>query len=199
MKIVKQKISIESDLTGVAILKKLERLARKCTRTEHLITATSYDPFMQSIVNKGHFGVLEHHYFTINGTASRAIQAELFRHRHISVLAESTRYVNYTKNKNTELSFVMPYGYSQNDTNATEHFLKIEHNYNKLIENGVKPEIARDILPLSLATDFVFTANIRALRDILAVRNDKRAHPHMIELASMIEEQLKEFVPIVFD
>ena len=28
------------------------------------------------------------------------------------------------KNKNTELSFVMPYGYSQNDTNATEHFLK---------------------------------------------------------------------------
>ena len=90
MKIVKQKISIESDLTGVAILKKLERLARKCTRTEHLITDTSYIKFMENIIRREHFGVLEHHYFTIHGTASRAIQAELFRHRHISVLAEYT-------------------------------------------------------------------------------------------------------------
>lgn len=199
MKIVKQKIRIESDLDGVAILKKLERLARTCTRTEHLITDTSYKPFMQSIVNKGHWGVLEHHYFTIHGTASKAIQAQLFRHRHLSILAESTRYVNYTKNKNAELSFVMPYGYSQDDINFKTFSQSVENNYNIAIKKGINPEIARDILPLALATDFVATGNIRTWREILKQRNDKHADPQMIELAQMIEQQLISFVPIVFE
>ena len=110
------------------------------------------------------------------------------------------------KNKNTELSFVMPYGVEEGTWEGTweysKHIYSFEYadrQYNNLLSRGIKPEIARDILPLSLATDFVFTANIRALRDILAVRNDKRAHPHMIELAGMIEEQLRAFVPIVFE
>lgn len=205
MKIVKQEISIESDLQGIDILKKLERRGRTCYQSENKITSDSCIKFVEMILRRGHGTVLEQHDITVLGKSNKAIIQQLFRHRLTSPLAESTRFVNYKKTK--ELEFLMPKfkdtGYTVTNLRCELLFkqtaIRAEKYYNELLSYGQPPEVARDLLPIAHATNFIVKANLREWRHILSCRNEKHADPQMIELASMIEEQLKELVPIVFE
>ena len=76
---------------------------------------------------------------------------------------------------------------------------KSEETYIKLIEIGCKPEEARSVLPNSLKTEIVVTANLREWRTILKQRTAKVAHPQMIELMQPILDTLKIKLPIIFD
>ena len=74
-----------------------------------------------------------------------------------------------------------------------------EKAYNDLIEMGAKAEEARDVLPNSLKTEIVMTANLREWRHFLRLRTSKAAHPQIREVAGMLLAMLQKEVPIVFD
>lgn len=81
------------------------------------------------------------------------VQADSFvRHRVFSFLMESTRYCNYSNGKfNSEIEVVKP---TKIDTfkGVLNEFIKSweksESAYIQLVNYGVKPEDARDVLPL---------------------------------------------------
>ena len=75
----------------------------------------------------------------------------------------------------------------------------IELLYIKMLEEGATPEQARAILPNSLKTEIMMTANLREWRHILKLRTAKDAHPQMRQVANMILEILKEKLPVVFE
>ena len=61
-----------------------------------------------------------------------------------------------------------------------------EQTYCKLIEMGLKPEIARNVLPLGLKTECVYTADMNEWRHIFDLRIDGttgRPHPDAKDLA----------------
>ena len=74
-----------------------------------------------------------------------------------------------------------------------------EAGYFKLIQLGASPQEARSVLPNSLKTDIVVTANYREWRTIFKLRAVKGAHPDMINVMRPLLEEVKTKVPVIFD
>ena len=74
-----------------------------------------------------------------------------------------------------------------------------EFYYALLIERGSKPEIARSVLPTSLKTEIIMTANFRAWKWIFRQRCQKAAHPQIREIMLPLLKELHEKIHVVFD
>ena len=74
-----------------------------------------------------------------------------------------------------------------------------ELQYNYLLEKGWKPEQARSILPNSLKTEIVITANLREWIHIIDLRAAPTAHPQMREIMEPLLFELYREIPIIFD
>ena len=75
----------------------------------------------------------------------------------------------------------------------------IEKNYRMFIDVGIKPEIARAILPQCTATTLYMTCNLREWRHVLKLRTDKAAHPQMRQIMNQILAVFKEKLPVVVE
>lgn len=73
----------------------------------------------------------------------------------------------------------------------------------KILKNielaGQTPQEARSILPNSLKTELVMTANIREWRHFFTLRCSSAAHPQMRSLAKSMLSGFLEKVPVLFD
>lgn len=76
--------------------------------------------------------------------------------------------------------------------------MAVEDAYLFLVSNS-KPEEARCVLPLSLKTELVMTANIREWRHFFNLRVSPFSHPQMRQVTILLLKELKERIPIVFD
>src|SRR5574344_2740104 len=133
---------------------------------------------------------------------------ELVRHRVMSFAQESTRYCNYSKDKfGNELTFIIPSWFSEEkqanislkysdligENNAEllcKQFLcNSEITYNKLLEEGWKPQEARQVLPNALKTELVMTGFVSDWQHFFGLRCDKAAHPQARELAIPLQEE----------
>ena len=75
----------------------------------------------------------------------------------------------------------------------------VEAMYEDLIECNWSPQQARSVLPNSLKTEIVMTANLREWMHIFKLRTSKAAHPQMKELMKPLLAEVKKRVPIIFD
>ncbi len=188
MKIIEPSVELIDEIDGEQILRKLER----CGRVSHKSKLGDAENFVRKIIKLGHTSVLEHVSLTFHIICDRAIQNELVRHRHASFTVESTRYVKYK-----ELTFVAA---TLNIAPQWAAYLKgIEDCYIYAVQTGYKPEQARAVLPLCLATELYMTANLRELRHILKLRTDKAAHPQMRVVAGKILDILRDKLPVIVE
>ena len=204
MKIIEPSVELIDDIDGQQILRKLE-LCGKVSRQSKLGDAEN---FVRSIIKRGHESVLEHVSLTFQIICDRAIMAELTRHRLASFTVESTRYIKYD-----DLTVIKPAEWQRTwigddhdgyepfcELNVLGNFLHdVECAYRKLLSFGAKPEQARAVLPLCLATELYMTANLREIRHILKLRTDKAAHPQMRVVAGQILNILREKLPVVVE
>jgi thymidylate synthase (FAD) len=203
MKIIEPSVEIITPINGDEILQHIELCGRICYKSENLITEDSAKQFVQNILNRGHESVLEHFNITVKIICDRGVLAELTRHRIASFSVESSRYCNYSKDKfGNELTFIKPCFWNDEEFQYMEWencMEWLESSYFSLIELGAKPEEARSVLPMSLKTEIIMTANLRELRHILKLRTAKAAHPKMRKIMNMLLVQLKNNIPLIFD
>lgn len=95
MKIVKAGFEIMDPLNGEEILKKIEKVARVCYKSEDKIKEGSAEKMVRALVRRGHEAMLEHFSFSVKFTVDRGVSHEIVRHRVASFAQESTRYCNY--------------------------------------------------------------------------------------------------------
>jgi thymidylate synthase (FAD) len=74
-----------------------------------------------------------------------------------------------------------------------------EAAYLRLIDQGARAEQARSVLPNSLKTEIVMTANIREWRHVFELRCAKAAHPQIRELLLPLLKELGLKIPVLFD
>lgn len=145
--------------------------------------------------------------YTFRFTTSRGIANELVRHRVFSFAQESSRYCNYSKDKfDNQITFIEPHWVSDNREfknsdaydNAYELFCsaceETEGWYNTLLDEGFKPEDAREFLPLSTKTELCMTgfqSDWERLLDIRYNESTGRVHPDMKILMSKLVEVIK--------
>ena len=215
MKIIQAHYEILSPIDGPAILKHIERCGRVCYKSEDKITNDSAEKFVGMIASRNHASVLEHHSISVLFTTDRGVTHEAVRHRIASFSQESTRYCNYAKDKFgneitvidiekalyldpvtknldgcAKLAILVAWGEAMRDA---------EKHYFKMLELGASPQIARGVLPNSLKTELVITANLREWLHIFNLRTAIAAHPQIREVMIPLLQEFQERIPVVFD
>jgi len=203
MKIIKPRVEFITPINGDVILKRLEQCGRVCYKSEGRITEDSAPKFVAGIIKRGHEAVLEHCSFTVKFICDRGVSHEIVRHRVASYCQESTRYCNYSKgDSGSEITVIEPC-YLNSNTFAYDEWKeacrRAETAYFNLLNWGLSPQEARAVLPNSLKTEVVMTANIREWRHFLKLRCSKAAHPQMREVATQLLKELQEEIPVLFD
>jgi thymidylate synthase (FAD) len=185
-------------------LELIEEAGRTCYKSEEKRTNDSSQKFVKMILKSGHESVIEHAFASVRFITNRGVTHELVRHRLCAFSQESTRYVDYQK----EMEFIKPVWWKNKDSGQPSNEAETlwmesiefcETNYKKLREKGWRPEQAREILPNSLKTEIVVTANFREWRHIFKLRTSKAAHPQIRELMTSCLEMFKKEIPILFD
>jgi len=96
-------------------LELIEYAGRKCYQSE-VDKALDPEPFVQQILKRGHFSVIEHASATFNIICDRGVTHEIVRHRLASYSQESTRYCNYANDKfGGEIKVIEPPGLSNQE------------------------------------------------------------------------------------
>ena len=205
MKLIKTSFQILTDLNNPTLIyQAIEKAGRTAYRSEGKITDTSYEKFIQLIKSKNHESVLEHQSISVKFIMDRGLTHEIVRHRLSSFTQESTRYCNYSDDKfGNDLTFINIEPFLKNPFESMQIWMNcieyIEKSYLALIELGETPQIARSVLPNSLASEIVVTANMRQWRHIFDLRTSKAAHPQMSDLMIQLLKEFKEKLPLLFD
>jgi len=199
MKIIKPSYEIIDTLDATEILKKIELCGRVCYKSEDKITENSAREFVKQIIKAGHESVLEHFSFSVRFITDRGVSHEIVRHRLASYSQESTRYCNYSNDKfDNEITVVEPCQLAAQKPNWRKACEVAEDQYFKLLKTTT-PQMARSVLPNSLKTELIMTANLREWRHFFNLRTVKAAHPDMRALTIPLLKELKQLIPVVFD
>ena len=199
MNIIEQSHKIITPINHGEIYRNIEKAGRTAYKSEDKITNDSAEKFIINIRNRGHESVLEHFNIQVLFITDRGVTHEIVRHRLVAYTQESTRYCNYSK---LGMTFIKPVYWAYKNCKGFARWercmYECENTYNDLIEDNYSPQEARSVLPNSLKTEIVCTANIREWRHILKLRTALTAHPQMRALMQPLLDELKIELPVLF-
>ena len=205
MRIIEQYHEIEEMTPNP--LEVIERKGRTCYKSEDRITPVSAIDFCRRILSHDppHEAMIEHAYVSVRMITDRGVSHEIVRHRLASYAQESTRYCNYSKDKfGNEITVIRPVWLDMESKTSAALVWEgacetAEMNYFDLLEHGWNAQQARSVLPNSLKTEIVMTANMREWRHFFKLRTAPAAHPQMRELAIPILKEFQSRIPVLFD
>lgn len=151
----------------------------------------------RNLIKLGHHASLEFNSIPVKIVGDRGLLAQITRHRCASFMVESTRYNNYSKQG---INVIVP----ANITNENYAIWRAacmyaETSYYEMIHNGNQPEVARSVLPQSLAVNIVCAANIREWRHIFELRCDSHAQEDIREVMLSLLGIMYEKYPVFFE
>lgn len=168
-------------------------------------TREDKDYLRRTLFEQSHMSILEHATATFYLTGvSRALLAEITRHRHLSFSVRSQRFVS-----EEGANIVIPPA-ARGSEKLTWEFENAatgaRHSYRELVEalsdSGLPRkqarEAARAVLPNMTETRIVVTGNLRAWHEVITRRTAPDADAEFQEVAGMIREQLQQIAPEVF-
>ena len=168
-------------------------------------TREDKDYLQRTLFEQGHFSILEHASATFYLTGvSRALLAEITRHRHLSFSVMSQRFVD-----ESDANIVIPPA-ARGSEKLTWEFENAaagaRHSYRELVEalldSGLARkqarEAARAVLPNMVETRIVVTGNLRAWYEVIERRTAPDADAEFQQVAGMIREELQKLAPEVF-
>ena len=140
--------------------------------------------------------------YTVKFTTSIGVCREILRHRKFSFLNESTRYVNYSKDKfGNELTCINPEWIKNFEPDSIQVRTWIdclsncEFTYMSLLESGLKPQDARGVIPLDVKSELIVTGFISDWVHFFRLRSHIAAtgkpHPDIQKLA---DDLMQEFI-----
>ena len=194
---------------GIESLRLIERFARISHRSEDRQTEDSWRRFIEAVIlQHGDWSVVEHASASVIFRVDRGIALEMVRHRLFSFTMESTRFCNYAKKG--EMEFIQP---SETDDTGSifitregqarqfweAHMRDCENKYFAILNTGRSPQIARSVLPNSLASSIAMTGNLRSFRWFFLARTSRECHPDMLRVTLPLLEAFKERIPLLYD
>lgn len=122
------------------------------------------------------------------------VTREMNRHRTFSIAEQSTRYCDFNKDKfGNDIMFIQPnwLGSEVANKELIKAYTNAELYYKALRKLGYKPEQARQVLPLGIKTQAVYTAFADDWKHFLKLRADNisgKVHPNMQLVAKKIQD-----------
>lgn len=166
------------------------------SRLEENLTEETVTKMVTSLADLGHESPMEHVSFTfaIEGV-SRALLAQITRHRMASYSVRSQRYVSENSAK-----FVVPDSIKTPEAKALyfNHLDNALKTYDQLKKLGVEKEDARMVLPNATETQMLVTMNARSLMNFFKLRCCNRAQKEIRDLADEMLKLVREVAPTLF-
>lgn len=151
---------------------------------------------IEFLMKSGHGTPFEHVVFTFHVKCPIFVARQWMRHRIASYNELSGRYTEYKE------EFYIPSRERLNER-AVETFERTYRlcyeAYQSLIESGVRRELARLVLPVSLYTQFIWTVNARSLMNFLSLRADSHAQWEIQQYALAIAEIFRSICPKTYE
>ena len=198
----KMEITDDRYLSNITKITYSEKLNGKQDIAEQLLDISKTNTnIVENVVKFNHTSILEHlnYTFLVEG-ASRSFLAQVTRHRHFSFTSGSQHYIDYSK----IADFVIPIELLEIE-NESERSIKISkylsanseslEKYTKLIEDGVKPEVARQVLPNGMRNNLIITGNLRQFINFLNQRLCFRNTSEIQYIAYKIYQELYKLNP----
>ena len=161
---------------------------------------------MNHIVKSGHTSTLEscHFSFAVEGV-SRALLAQLTRHRQLSFSVQSQRYNKFSSDSRSGgFDYVIPETVKNKGYDAVYEYKfmlsTIQEQYDRLIELGIPQEDARSVLPNAATCNLVTSGNLRAWLEFYKKRKKGEGAQHEITVfAEHIKNAIIEVEPWTAD
>ena len=163
-------------------------------------------------IKHGHWSIFEMSNMVVEINTTRAISAQILRHRSFSFQEFSQRYAKVNDLPTLPHLRLQDHKNRQNSIDNINIFLKIELNkdienlfieidrvYNKLLDKGVAKECARMILPMCSPTKIYMSGSIRSWIHYLKVRGGEDTQLEHRNIAIKIKEIFKLELPIIYD
>jgi thymidylate synthase (FAD) len=177
------------------------------------------------LMDNSHWSPLQHIFFGFKIETSRAISAQIFRHRSLHFQETSQRYEEITEFEDIELrkqhaknrqSSTEICKFTNEDTikisdasygagshmfvqDALEGYFRYSQElYKGLLNLGVAKECARMILPMCSKTTIHVSGTLRDLLAFLNIRCDEHAQLEVRNIATKMGEELEKELPNIF-
>lgn len=146
-------------------------------------------------IKHGHWSIFETASMTVEIVTSRAIAAQLLRHRSFTFQEYSQRYAESANHEPVELRTQdkenrQASGHALNDRNLDATVERIVAEafcaYNSMLKNGVSKETARMILPLCTQTTVYMTGSVRSWIHYLSQRCSEGTQKEHREVAEAV-------------
>lgn len=182
-------------------------IARVSNPDNQMNTETAPKLLKYLIKNK-HWSPFEMVDMTVEIQTSRAIAAQILRHRSFSFQEFSQRYSSPTNFEPVELR-----RQAKNNRQSSEAVLKDDtlnkmiaitvslarYTYDQLIANGVSKETARMVLPLTTQTTIYMKGSLRSWIHYIELRTDPHTQKEHREIALEIKNIFTEEFPTISD
>ena len=161
------------------------------------LTAEKVEEFIERLAELGHQSPIEHasYTFAVEGV-SRALLAQLTRHRIASYSVQSQRYVD-----KGDFDYIVPPSIAANPETA-EMFERcmdmLDTYYAYFAFAGIPNEDARFVLPNACDTRIIFTMNARSLHNFFRLRCCNRAQWEIRAMADQMLKLVREVSPALF-
>lgn len=173
-----------------------------------------FDGDSQKLLNyckiKQHWSIFEQASACFEIVTTRAISAQMIRHRSFFFQEYSQRYA-LAQEFETIQARLQDHKNRQNSLACNNQelldwwhneqlalFTLIESSYNEAIQRGIAKEVARNILPLGTKTKLAMTGTIRSWIHYLDVRTQNDTQLEHRQIAIKIKEILKQELPLIF-
>ena len=163
-------------------------------------------------IREGHWSIFEQANMCVQVQTSRAISAQILRHRSFNFQEYSQRYSEVEmdleipdlrrqdlKNRQNSISDLDENMVNELQEEIKEHFKKTKDLYKKLLDKGVAKECSRMILPMCSPTKMTINGSVRSYIHYLKVRCGNGSQKEHVEIANQIKEIFKKELPIIYD
>lgn len=195
-------------------IKKAEDLIAYCARVSNPSNQLNLDTapkLLKFLIDHKHWSPFEMVDICMEIKTSRAIAAQILRHRSFSFQEFSQRYSNATEYEDIELRLqgsknrqvgenLIPINHPAYETinNLIAESISIsEHCYDTMIDNGIAKEVARMVLPLTTQTTIYMKGSLRSWIHYIELRTEQNTQKEHRQIAEKCKKIfIKEF-PII--
>jgi len=173
----------------------------------------SFEGLLKYCIKHGHWSVFEQAFMTVEIETTRAIAAQILRHRSFTYQEFSQRYADSsllseaipvpelrrqdTKNRQNSIDDLDPEFVELSTRQIDTYFKQGMSLYQHLLDCGVAKECARMVLPLATPTRIYMTGSCRSWVHYITLRSANGTQKEHMEIANACKEIFCEQFPTV--
>lgn len=203
-----------NNVTLVSVTPDAEKHIAYCARVSNPSNQgnDSFDGLLKYCIKHKHWSIFEQSFMTLEIETSRAIAAQVLRHRSFTFQEFSQRYADSsllgsiplpelrrqdTKNRQNSTNDLDPFVQQNLELQMQTLFDSSMALYQQMLERGVAKECARMVLPLAVGTRLYMSGSVRSWVHYISLRSANGTQKEHMEIAEGCKEIFAEQFPTI--